>query len=76
MAESAEKRWYVRGDDDDWRARELWRFENQAATRMFVTNPESGPGSFFKAEPARTSWLASGAIRLLGSSQVRPASTQ
>jgi hypothetical protein len=51
MAQTAEKRWYIRGDIDDWRARDLWLFDNQTATRMFVTNPENGPGSFFKAEP-------------------------
>jgi hypothetical protein len=45
--------------------------ENQTATRMFVTNPEGGPGTFFKAEPGEDflacirrhtpSWLEPGA---------------
>jgi hypothetical protein len=71
MAQSAEKGWYVRGDIDDWRARDLWLFENQTATRMLVTNPENGPGTFFKAEPGddflacirrhTPSWLEPGA---------------
>ena len=70
MAQNAEKRWFVRGDIDDWRARELWLFENQTATRMFVTHPERGPGTFFQADPdedfwacirRQTSWLEPGA---------------
>jgi hypothetical protein len=70
MAQSAEKRWYVRGDIDDWRARDLWLFENQTATRVFVANPERGAGTFFQADPdedfwacirRQTSWLEPGA---------------
>ena len=76
MAQSAEKGWYVRGDIDDWRARDLWLFENQTATRMLVTNLRTDLGPFSRPSLATTSWLASGAIRLLGSSQVLPASTQ
>lgn len=48
-------RWFVR----DWiggQPRQIWRFTNDTATRWGVTNPEGGPGTYFKAEPGETIW--------------------
>jgi hypothetical protein len=39
---SLEKRWYVR-DRINGQPRQLWLLENQTATRIGVTNPETGP---------------------------------
>lgn len=51
------KRWYVT-DGMNGQARQLWQFDfdSQTATRMDVTNPEAGPGTFFKAEPGENIW--------------------
>jgi hypothetical protein len=43
-------RWFVR-DHFEGQPRQIWRFQDQAATRMGVTNPEGGPGSHFTAKP-------------------------
>jgi hypothetical protein len=65
VADIAEKRWYIR-DHIGGQPRQIWLFHNQTATRMGVTNPEKGPGTFFKAEVGedfldcirrQTSWL-------------------
>jgi hypothetical protein len=62
---SLEKRWYVR-DRINGQPRQLWLFENHTATRIGVTNPETGAGTFFRALPGesfldclrrQTSWL-------------------
>ncbi len=45
--------WYVRESFGD-HGRQLWRFQDYAATRMGVTSPETGPGSYFRAEPGET----------------------
>ncbi|MFY9892846.1 MAG: hypothetical protein WAK63_01785 [Xanthobacteraceae bacterium] len=55
MSHNAEKRWYVR-DYVAGQPRQVWLFDAQTATRMGVTNPESGPGSFFRAEPGESIW--------------------
>ena len=68
MSQSAEKRWYIR-DHIGGQPRQIWLFHDQAATRAGVTNPEKGPGTFFKAEPGegffdcirhQTPWLNPG----------------
>jgi hypothetical protein len=55
MSQNAEKCWYVR-DYVAGQPRQIWLFEAQTATRMGVTNPEAGPGSFFRAEPGESIW--------------------
>jgi hypothetical protein len=66
MERSPEKRWYVR-DRVAGQPRQVWLFDGRAATRIGVTNPESGAGTFFKAEPGedfldcigrQTAWLS------------------
>jgi len=50
--------------DDGWYVRDLgaglgcqlWRITLGTATRMGVTNPEGGPGSYYAAEPGETIW--------------------
>jgi hypothetical protein len=49
MADSSGQRWYVR-DHVAGQPRQVWRFVDQTAARMGVTNPEIGPGAYFKAE--------------------------
>jgi hypothetical protein len=51
------KRWYIR-DHINGQPRQLWLFDfdNQTATRMGVTSPEVGPGTFFRAEPGENIW--------------------
>jgi hypothetical protein len=44
-----EKRWYIR-DHIEGQPRQVWLFHDQTATRMGVTNPEKGPGTF-EAKP-------------------------
>jgi hypothetical protein len=44
------KQWYIR-DRFNGQPRQLWLFENQTATRIGVTNPEMGAGTFFRAKP-------------------------
>jgi hypothetical protein len=55
MSQSAEKRWYVR-DHIGGQPRQVWLFDGQTATRMGVSNPEAGVGTFFKAEPGENFW--------------------
>jgi hypothetical protein len=52
---SSEARWYVR-DHVAGRPRQVWRFADQTATRMGVANPETGPGTYCKAEPGEDIW--------------------
>jgi hypothetical protein len=51
------RRWYVR-DHINGERRQPWLFDfdNQTATRMGVTNPEMGAGTFFRAEPGEDIW--------------------
>jgi hypothetical protein len=65
-----EKRWFIR-DHIGGQPRQVWLFHNQMATRMDVTNPERGPGTFFKADLVedfsdcirrQTTWLDPGMI--------------
>ena len=60
--------WYVR-DFIAGTPRSIWRFTDRTATKMGVSNPEGGPGSYFEAEPGedmmdalcrQTGWLNSG----------------
>jgi hypothetical protein len=62
------KRWFIR-DYIAGQPRQVWLFQNGMATRMGVTNPERGPGTFFKAKPGedfldcirrQTPWLNDG----------------
>jgi hypothetical protein len=55
MAQSPENRWYVR-DRIAGQPRQIWLFDGRAATRIGVTNPELGAGTFFKAEPGEDFW--------------------
>ena len=50
MTNEPTKRWYVR-DHFSGQPRQIWRIENGTATRMGVTNPEAGAGTYFKADP-------------------------
>src|SRR5277367_1631098 len=68
MTQSVEKRWYIR-DHISGQPRQIWLFHDQTAIRAGVTNPERGPGTFFKAEPGedffdcirrQTPWLNPG----------------
>ncbi len=43
-------RWYVR-DYVAGQPRQVWLFANQTATRVGVTDPKNGPGTYFKAGP-------------------------
>jgi len=65
MAQGLEKRWYVR-DCVAGQPQQIWLIDDQTATNMGVTNPETGMGTYFKAGLTRTSGSASGA-RPLGS---------
>ncbi|MGA9582661.1 MAG: hypothetical protein WBR13_11915 [Allosphingosinicella sp.] len=49
--------WYVRelGPGGD---RQLWYIAEDQATRMDVTNPSGGAGSFFESKPGETIWQA------------------
>jgi hypothetical protein len=49
------RRWYVR-DFIGGSPRQVWRFDDQTATRIGITNPENGPGTYFKAEPGEDIW--------------------
>lgn len=49
------KRWYVT-DPMNGQPRQLWQFDDHTATRMDVTNPEMGVGTFFRAEPGENIW--------------------
>src|SRR5271166_5540495 len=55
MAESSGERWYVR-DHVAGQPRQVWLFVDQTATRIGVTNPETGPGTYFKAQPGEDIW--------------------
>lgn len=55
MPKSAEKRWYVR-DYVGGQPRQIWLFDAQTATQMGVSNPETGAGTFFRAEPGEDIW--------------------
>jgi hypothetical protein len=68
MAQGLEKRWYVR-DPVAELPRQIWLLENQTAKNMSVFNPETGPGTYFKADPGedfldcirrQTPWLDPG----------------
>jgi hypothetical protein len=65
MARDPENLWYVR-DRIAGQPRQVWHFDGQAATRIGVTNPEGGAGTYFRAEPGedflgcirrQTAWL-------------------
>lgn len=49
--------WYVR-ELSQTNERQLWRVTSTTATRMGVTSPELGPGSFYEAEPGEAIWAA------------------
>jgi hypothetical protein len=49
------KRWYVT-DRMNGQPRQLWQFDEQTATRMDLTNPEMGVGTFFSAEAGEKIW--------------------
>ena len=50
MDQGLENRWFVR-DRIAGQPRQIWLFDGQVAKNMGVTNPETGPGTYFKAEP-------------------------
>src|SRR3569832_749258 len=54
---NSRKRWYIR-DRINGQVQQLWLFDfdSQTATRTDVTNPESGAGTFFRAEPGESIW--------------------
>ena len=35
---------------------QIWKIDDAVAVRLGITNPEGGPGSYFKAEPGETVW--------------------
>lgn len=37
---------------------QVWKIDDRAAVRVGVTNPESGPGTYFQAEPGEGIWNA------------------
>src|ERR1700733_12115520 len=37
---------------------QVWKIESGTAVRLGVSNPEQGPGSYFRAEPGETIWDA------------------
>jgi hypothetical protein len=55
MAPQTESRWYIR-ESVGGQGRQIWLFTETTATRWGVSNPENGPGTFFKAEPGETIW--------------------
>jgi hypothetical protein len=55
MARGPEKHWFVR-DRIAGQPRQVWLFDGQAATRIGVTNPEGGAGTYFRAEPGEDFW--------------------
>lgn len=57
MSQNTERRWYIR-DRVAGQSRQIWLFDAQTATRMDVTNPQFGAGTYFKAEPGESIWDA------------------
>lgn len=55
MAQLNEPTWYVR-DYISGHPRSVWLFTGRTATNMGVSNPENGPGTYFKAEPDEDIW--------------------
>jgi hypothetical protein len=55
MTHTMDNHWYVR-DRIGGQPRQIWRIDDQTATNMSVTNPETGAGTFFRAEPSETIW--------------------
>ncbi len=55
MGKETEKRWYVR-DHIAGRPRQVWFIDDWTATRIGVTNPEAGAGTYFEAEPGESIW--------------------
>jgi len=68
MTQASGPGWYVR-DFIAGHQRSVWLFTDRTATKMGVTNPEGGPGSYFEAAPGedmmdalrrQTGWLDPG----------------
>lgn len=57
MAKTSDVTWWVR-DHVAGHPRSVWLITGGTATNTGVTNPESGPGSFFRAEPGEDIWAA------------------
>jgi hypothetical protein len=55
MAHAPDNHWYVR-DRIGGLPRQIWRFDDQTATNISVTNPEMGAGTFFRADPGENIW--------------------
>jgi hypothetical protein len=55
MEQDPDTRWYVR-DRVAGQPRQVWLFDDRTATRFGITNPETGAGTYFKAEPGETIW--------------------
>lgn len=49
-----EETWYVR--EVDGQLLQLWRITDRTATRMYVSNPEGGAGTYYEALPGETIW--------------------
>lgn len=47
--------WYIR-DLSPGQGRQLWQITDRTATRVGVTNPEGGAGTYFAANPGETIW--------------------
>jgi len=41
---------------------QIWRIDDAVAVRLGVTNPEGGPGSYFKADPEPLPLLGNGQV--------------
>ena len=50
-----DERWYVR-DVGLGQGHQLWRLTDATATRVGVTNPEAGAGTYFAADPGESIW--------------------
>jgi hypothetical protein len=55
MTNRSEQRWYIR-DHMGGQPRQVWLFDAQTATRMGVSDPEHGAGTYFKAQPGEDIW--------------------
>lgn len=55
MGQVPDKRWYVR-DYVAGQPRQIWLFDDRTAKNMSVSNPETGPGTYFEAEPGENIW--------------------
>jgi hypothetical protein len=52
---------------------QIWKIDDAVAVRLGVTNPEGGPGSYFKADPGETVWDT---MKRLASAWFEPAGSE